>query len=177
MDESETSKTSLRKGWGDEPQLESHGTSWKQKVQDKEVKCFHITSSGHQNCCKDHWYSQYDCALHLAGSSYIEKFVLRWDVKFARHKNDFKNFLLESVNESGMKGSLAVDKYASKLTSLQEKFQVFPFFASTFSIDSDLPQSSRIPAQCSTQVSPSAQNMLGRPFPGWPKYLWSSKTD
>ena len=86
--------------------------------------------------------------------------------KFARHKSEFQNFSLESVNDSGMKGSLAVDKYASKLTSLQEKFQVFPFFASTFSIDSDLPQSSRIPAQCSTQVSPSARNMLGRPFPG-----------
>ena len=78
MDDSKTRRISQREGWGDdEPQLESHGTSWKQKVPDKEIKCFHITS-GDQNCCKDHWYSQYDCTLHLAGSLiYIDKCVHR----------------------------------------------------------------------------------------------------
>ena len=44
MDDSKTRRISQREGWGDEyePQLESHGTSWKQKVPDKETKCFHI---------------------------------------------------------------------------------------------------------------------------------------
>ena len=71
-----------------------------------------------------------------------------------------------------IKGSLAVDKYASKLTSLQEKLEVFLLqLAWSYLMRRPNLHSSRTPVHCSTQVLHSAQNTLGRPFLGWARYI------
>ena len=74
-----------------------------------------------------------------------------------------------------IKGSLAVDKYASKLTSLQEKLEVVLQSVLTFSqkylMRTLCLYSSRTLVHCSTQVLHSAQNTLGRPFLGWARYI------
>ena len=71
MDKSENGRISRRVGWVDYPQDHHvNGSTWKQKVFPRQnydrPQPFHITS-GSQDCCEDYWYSDHDCALHLAG--------------------------------------------------------------------------------------------------------------
>ena len=74
------------------------------------------------------------------------------------------------------KGSLAMEKYGSKLTSLQEKLEVFAFHLLVLFFLLGLSSSKRIPVNCFTQVWRSAQNTLGRPFLGWAR-LFSKYID
>ena len=85
-------------------------------------------------------------------------------------------------------GSLAVDKYASKLYQPPRKvpgfskllellnISIFVCLKLYFSFEVlyfwNIPEL-RTLAHCSTQVSLSAWNTLGRPFPGWTTCLWN----